>query len=276
MEERELSEFRRSLEDLRDKALASGNTITVADILACFPGVELSKTQIDVIYKYLEQEHINIAAYEPHDVRTVTVGERALTGEEEEYFRIYLKELKEIAPCTESEGRMLLSQLMSGDDTVVGRLIEGHLHLVLERARAFAGQGVLIGDLVQEGNVTLVTAIDGYRDAGVRLMGEQLTGYLTAQIDEALAELIRAETGISETGKRLAMDANRLLRVTSEFEEEYGRTATLKELAERMHMTEDEVESIMRISYSAMEIGDVTEPQDDKPAKRDPYRDGWM
>ena len=75
-------------------------------------------------------------------------------------------------------------------------------------------------------------------------------------MDEALKALIAEQGGFDHTAEKLAREANRLLRITKEFEEAFGREASLAELAEEMQMTEDEVEAVMRTSYSAMEIGD--------------------
>ena len=104
--------------------------------------------------------------------------------------------------------------------------------------------------------MTLITAIEEYRGAGVRMQGGSLAAFLENRVDEALKALIAEQGGFDHTAEKLAREANRLLRITKEFEEEFGREASLAELAEEMQMTEDEVEAVMRTSYSAMEIGD--------------------
>lgn len=258
MTEKEES-FRRGLSAVRAKAADNFNHVTVADILASFPDRQLTKKEIALIHQYLKEEHIILEGYKPHDTRTVTVGEPRLNGEEKAYFQMYLSDLEQIPRLTEAEEKILVQHLLSGDESAQTRLIEGNLHRVLEMAKRRAGNGVIIGDLVQEGNMTLVTAIEEYRTAGVRISGESLAVFLEKRIDDALKALIAEQGSFQLAGETMAREANRLLRVTKEFEEDNGRAATLPELAEAMQLAEDEVENLIRVSYSAMQKGDESE-----------------
>ena len=254
MEENE--SMRQGLLAVREKARANQNQISIGEILTCFSHMELGEEQIHQIYRYLEEQQIVLEDYELHDTRSVSVGEPPLTGEEKAYFQMYLEDLQEVTPCEAGEEAILVQHLLSGDENAQNRLIEGNLHRVLELARKHAGRGVLIGDLVQEGNMTLVTAIEEYRNAGVRLTGEPLAAFLDKKVEEAMGALIREQRGYDRAAERTAEDANRLLALVKELEEELGRAATLAELAERMHLPQDYVEEVMRISYHAMENGD--------------------
>lgn len=254
MEENE--SMRQGLEAVREKARANQNRIGIGEILTCFSHMELGEEQIHRIYQYLEEQQITLEDYELHDTRSVSVGKPALTGEEKAYFQMYLEDLKEVVPCEAGEEAILVQHLLGGDEGAQNRLIEGNLHRVLEMARDRSGQGVLIGDLVQEGNMALITAIEEFRSAGVRLTGEPLAGFLEKRIGAAMEKLLREQRGYSQAAERMALDANRLLALVKELEEELGRAATLSELAERMQLPEDYVEEVMRISYHAMENGD--------------------
>lgn len=251
--------MRQGLEAVREKARANQNRISIGEILTCFSHMELGEEQIHRIYQYLEEQQIMLEDYEIHDTRSVSVGEPALTGEEKAYFQMYLEDLKAVAPCEAGEEAILVQHLLSGDESAQNRLIEGNLHRVLEMARNRAGQGVLIGDLVQEGNMALVTAIEEYQDAGVRITGEPFAAFLERKVGAALEALLQEQRGYSQTGARMAADANRLLTLVKELEEELGRAATLAELAEKMQLPEAYVEEVMRISYHAMENGDRRE-----------------
>lgn len=270
MEEKE--NWQRGLAAIREKAAANGNRIAVGEILACFPGSALSEEQIRLIYRYLEDEHVEIEDYEPHDTRSVAVGSGLLSGEEKTYFQIYLKDLEGVTPCTEAEEEILVKRLLSGDEGAQNRLIEGNLHRVLELARNRAGCGVLIGDLVQEGNMALVTAVEEYQRAGVRLVGEPLADFLEKKIDGAMKALIHEQSGFDRAAKRMAADANRLLELTKELEEELGREATLEELANRMHLPGEYVEEVVRVSYHAMKNGDEGEKGQTKQGR---LTSGW-
>lgn len=248
--------FRQGLAEIRKQAAKNFNHITVEQIIACFPGMKLTKKQIELIHKYLKETHIVLEDYTPHDTRSVTVGDPPLTGEEKAYFQMYLEDLKAVPELTEAEEQMLVSYLLAGDDSSQTRLIEGNLHRVLRMARRRSGNGVLIGDLVQEGNMTLIMAIEEYRGAGVRVTGDGFASFLERRIDAAMKALIAEQGGFDAASENMAREANRLIEITKEFEEEMGRTASLAELASSMNLSEDEVERIMRVSYSAMENGD--------------------
>ncbi len=257
--------WKQGLAAVREKAAANGNHITVGEILSCFSNMELDEEQIRLIYRYVEDEHIEIEDYEPHDTRTVAVGSAPLSGEEKAYFQMYLKDLEGVAPCEEAEEAILVKNLLGGDESAQNRLIEGNLHRVLALARNRAGQGVLIGDLVQEGNMALVTAIEEYRNAGVRLLGEPMAEFLERKIDAAMEALVREQSGFARTAERMAADANRLLELTKELEEELGREATLAELAGRMQLPAEYVEEVVRVSYHAMKNGDGKESGEEQP-----------
>ena len=254
MESRE--QFRAGLARLRETASAQMNHVTIADILACFPGMELTKEQIRLIYEYAEEEHIVIENYTPKDTRSVSIGKKtALTGEEKAVFQMYLNDLRSVSPCSEEEAELLAQRLIEGDDMVIVRLTEGHLHLVLEIAREHAGRGVLIGDLVQEGNVELMLALNDLLAGGAILAGGLRT-YLTERIGKVMKRSISELADHRRTGERVARETNRLLAATLDFEEEYGREATLEELAEKVGLPQDTVRELIQISLDAAALGD--------------------
>lgn len=268
--------FKNGLIAVRKKAAANYNHTTVTDILSCFSGMELTAEQIAMIYRYLEEEHIIIEDYKPHDTRTVTVKEPQMTGEELAYFQMYLEDLKAIPPCSEAEEQMLIRNLLAGDESAQTRLIEGNLQLVLTMARRRVGSGVLIGDLVQEGNMALVMAVEEYGRAGVRISGQPLEDFLESRIDTAMKALIQEQGSNSHVAEKMAREANRLLEATAELEEELGREVSLSELGEQLHMSEEEIENVMRFSFSAMEMGDeATDGDESKDSSADPRRSGW-
>lgn len=253
-------QFRAGLARMRAAAAENDSHITIAQILACFPDRKLTREEIRLIYQYAKEEHIIIEDYQPRDTRSVSLGKRGLTGEEKAYFQMYLQDLRAVTPCTAEEAELLAERLISGDDLVIGRLTEGHLHLVLEIAREHAGRGVLIGDLVQEGNVELMQALNDLLSGGGILAGG-LNEYLRERIGRAMKQSISALAGHKRVGDRLAHETNRLLAATMDFEEENGREATLEELAEKVGLPPEQVRELIQISLDAAALGDRAEDQ---------------
>ena len=246
--------FRQGLRRLREKAESQGLRVTVSDILACFPDRELTRDQIRLIYQYAAEEHITIDDYKPRDTRSVSLSEPKLTGTEKESFKMYLKDLKRVRRCSDEEAMMLTERLMNGDLSAAKRLIEGHLHLVLELAAKHAGNGVLIGDLVQEGNVELVTAVDELSSGSTMILGGGFRHHIISRVEQVMKCEISAQSGHEKAADRIAQETNRLLAATMELEDELGREATLAELSERVGLPEENVKELIRISLSAAEF----------------------
>ena len=248
-------EFKEGLARMREKAAANSNHLTIADILDCFSGQKLSRHQIQLIYRYADEERMVIEDYIPHDTRSVSVGKPVLTGEEKAYFRMYLSDLRSVSPCTAEERESLLERLADGDMQARNRLTEGHLHMVLDLAKQHAGRGVLIGDLVQEGNMALVAALaEMAGPEAVPLLAGGLEDFLSGRIRLALEQIIEEQSSHKKAGERIARETNRLLAATLELEEELGREATLPELAEKVHLPEEKVKELIQISLNAAEF----------------------
>lgn len=262
MQEKEY--FREGLAEMRRVAEGKYNHITVADILSCFPDRQLTRHEIGLIYQYAKEEHIIIEDYRPHDTRSVPLGKPKLTGEEKAYFQMYLSDLAKIPACSEDEEEMLLSRLADGDETVINRLVEGHLRQVLQMARNHAGRGVPIGDLVQEGNMELLLAAQDIVSGSAQILQGGFREYADTRVQRAMRAMIREQAGHDRAGERMAHETNALLAATMELEEELGREATLAELARKVSLPEDKVEELVRISLNAAAYGDRAEEQEDR------------
>ena len=85
------------------------------------------------------------------------------TVEQDDFYQMYLDDLQEIVPCTEPEREILLSKAARGDESAKKRLVEGHLKMVLELAADYMDGALSPGDVIQEANMALLAAVDGYR-----------------------------------------------------------------------------------------------------------------
>lgn len=180
-------------------------------------------------------------------------AEDGLGKEEKAYLDDYLRALRDIEEEADGETGWLLERLLSGDDSVASRLTEINLRTVVDMAKRVAGKGVAIGDLIQEGNLALVSAIDDYRTTGLTAIDEEFRVMLYTKIEQAMDAAIGEETHFTETAEKLARDANRLLTLTRELEEQLGRSASLTELAEKMGEAEEYIKEVMRVSQAVMD-----------------------
>ena len=160
----------------------------------------------------------------------------------DDVYQLYLDEIAAIRPMDTEEESLLLEKLKSGDTTVRTRLMEGYLPFIAETAKAYADQGLPMGDLVQEANMA-----DQYRE-----------GDFKSQVKALADEMIRAaleEQGLeTKVEEEMLARVNVLKEVSKRMAEELGREATVAELAEKMKMTEDEIRDIMKLTLDAMSV----------------------
>ena len=166
--------FREALGDLLAIADASSRRISAEQIRSFFSEWDLSEEQWELVYSYLELNQIAVEGHQAdadrlsylkgeHVQEQETEGEQAaggLDGEDSRCYAMYLEDLEHIKEIEPGELEMLLASFAAGDQRAKGRLAEIHLKRVVELAREYAGRGVLIGDLIQEGNMALLSAME--------------------------------------------------------------------------------------------------------------------
>ena len=249
--------FLQGLNAIRNTAALKQGTIAVSDILAAFPGVELSDEQIGLIYAYLEQESITLADYEPHDVNTLElgdyeqgIGEGVDPAREQRVFEMYQADLDQIAPLSSREEEALVADLLSGSPEArrqaAERLTEGNLRWVVRLAREQAGGGVPLSDLIQEGNLALWESIQAYEGK------EELAERLEKDIKKAMKALIRESSGAEQAEDQMTLWANRIFETVQAMEEELNRPVTAAEIAAKTGIPEARVEAVLRESARAI------------------------
>ncbi len=256
------------LQTLQKKAQAKGGHVSVQDILASFPGRELDESDISLIYRFADEENIQIDEYQLHDTRSVTIRrdaepeKPAETGEDEAYFTMYLDELQGTVPCSPEEAEMLAQKAAAGDEAAAARLMEGHLSFVLDAARQLTGRGVLIADLVQEGNLELVTAVEDLRTGGRSLLSGGFRNYLSERVTRAMQALLEEQNETRQAAEKLARGGNRLLAAEAKLEDELGHAPEVGELAKELVMPEDDVRMLIRESLNAAQYANRDEERE--------------
>lgn len=184
----------------------------------------------------------------------------------DDIYQMYLEEIEAIRPCTKEEQDQLLKKIAQGDDSARERLVEGSLGQLVELAKEYDGQGVLMGDLIQEANMALLTALAEMAGAGDG-NGEtpaDFEVFLNTSVRQALDAIVEEQKDEKEVGEELAARVNVLQTVSQVLLKELGREATLSELAEKMKMTEDEIRDIMKLALDAVNVSQMPAMTEDE------------
>lgn len=171
-------------------------------------------------------------------------------GNAEDIYMVYMEELAAIEPCTEEENAGLLMKIKNGDAGARERLIEGNLRNALLYVQDYINRGVPMADLIQEASMELMMLADeGFEGGFEKLLESRVRVRMEAVIEEQKAELDIKEDMLAKV--------NVLQEVSRRMAEELGREANLKELAERMQLTEDEVHEIMKVTMDALSLSEA-------------------
>jgi RNA polymerase primary sigma factor len=264
-------------------------TLTYREIEEAFDRLDMTPDQIEKIYEAFEKIGIDVVPeVSDDDTDTPVLDEPDIAGEDEpetidisvpegvtidDPVRMYLKEIGKV-PLLSSEDEISLAQRMEeGDEEAKKRLAEANLRLVVSIAKRYVGRGMLFLDLIQEGNLGLIKAVEklNYR------MGYKFSTYATWWIRQAITRAIADQARTIRIPVHMVETINKLIRVSRQLLQELGRDPLPEEIAKEMGMTEEKVREIMKISQEPVSLetpigeeedshlGDFI-PDDDAPA----------
>ena len=245
--ERELL-FVETLEKVRKTAKDQGNCISEEQVKEAFAAMELNDEQFEQIYDYLKKHKVSFG--EPVDV------DEYLTDEEKDYLGEYLNELEALEKVTNGEKEAITLSAMAGDLDAQAKLIEVYLPYVVDVAKLYSGQGVLLEDLIGEGNVALTM--------GVTMLGcldnaAKAQGMIGKILMDAMEEYISMNAEDEKVDKRIEAKVNKVAEAAAELAKDLGRKVTPQELAEETKMSLKAIEDAMRLSgykIEDLEIGE--------------------
>ena len=235
-------QFAKALQKVKELAKLSGNTISKEEIDEQFSDLAMDEEQMKLVYEYLEKANIGI----DKEVDT----DALLTSEDTNYLQFYLEELKELEGATEGEKEAITLSAMAGDENAQNRLIQILLPEVIDFAKLYAGQGVLLEDLIGEGNVALtigVTMLGCFENAA------EAQGAIGKMIMDAMEELIVSCVAEEEVDQKIVERVNKVLEKAKELAEALGRKVTKEELAEETGMDMDDILEAIRFTAGQIE-----------------------
>ncbi|MCL1975735.1 MAG: RNA polymerase sigma factor RpoD [Firmicutes bacterium] len=239
--------------------------ISYTDIMEALCEVDLSPEQIDELYEQLAHAGVDIGAptvvmeavTDPDDEDVPVVVEPLeidLSVPEgtaiDDPVRMYLKEIGRV-PLLSADEEVELARLMEeGDDEAKRRLSEANLRLVVSIAKRYVGRGMLFLDLIQEGNLGLIKAVEKFD----YLKGFKFSTYATWWIRQAITRAIADQARTIRIPVHMVETINKLIRVQRQLIQELGRDPMPEEIAAEMEITEERVREILKISQEPVSL----------------------
>lgn len=247
------TEFLQAIRELERLGQTNGNQLSMEEILSYFSDMKLEEKQLDFICSYFESHQIYITnrVHRAEEDR----GEEEIPHKEDdpldaEMVAIYLKEMEGASRLNGEQESLIVRKLLNGDANARNLLIEANLSKAVEIAKEYQGRGILLSDLIQEGNIGLMTAVNEFEPE----MNGNFCEFLEKIIREHLEGAIEEYNAPARSAVKMANRVNEMNDIATAFAKEYEREAKPSELAERMGITENAVRELMKVSLDAINL----------------------
>jgi len=264
MDENTQAKFEEKLKNLLDIAKKKKNVLEYQEISDYFSDLALEEEQFEKILETLDQNGVDVLRITEED----EPDEEVILSEEDEVdvehidlsvpdgvsiedpVRMYLKEIGKVPLLSADEEIELAKRMEMGDQEAKKRLAEANLRLVVSIAKRYVGRGMLFLDLIQEGNLGLIKAVEkfDYRK------GYKFSTYATWWIRQAITRAIADQARTIRIPVHMVETINKLIRVSRQLLQELGREPTPEEIAAEINMPEDRVREILKISQEPVSL----------------------
>ena len=256
--------FEKKLKELLTLAKSKKNVLEYQEISDHFKELQLNAEQFEKILDYLEKNNIDVLKLqesdddvllpEDEDMEEIELDKIDLSVPDgvsiDDPVRMYLKEIGKVPLLTAEEEIELAKKMEQGDQEAKKRLAEANLRLVVSIAKRYVGRGMLFLDLIQEGNLGLIKAVEkfDYRK------GYKFSTYATWWIRQAITRAIADQARTIRIPVHMVETINKLIRVSRQLLQELGREPTPEEIAEEMDMPVERVREILKISQEPVSL----------------------
>jgi len=244
------------------KILALGKQkgiITYKDIMDTFDHIELAPEEIDGIYELLTSKGIDFVA-EDEEPQTNDEKDDDQEGEVDlslpegisldDPVRMYLKEIGRVPLLTAESELDLAQRAQNGDENAKRRLAEANLRLVVSIAKRYVGRGMLFLDLIQEGNLGLIKAVEKFDYH----KGFKFSTYATWWIRQAITRAIADQARTIRIPVHMVETINKLIRISRQLLQTLGREPSAEEIAEEMGLSVERVREIIKIAQEPVSL----------------------
>ena len=256
------SEFKlEEVKELINKGKEEG-ALAKEDIAETLSEIDLTVEQIDNIYDVIQNLGIEIITEEEEDVDSVIQKKKSedflkiskidlgIKSPTNDPVRMYLKEIGKVRLLTAAEEVQLAKRIEKGDMEAKRRLVEANLRLVVSIAKKYVGRGMLFLDLIQEGNLGLIRAVEKFDYK----KGYKFSTYATWWIRQAITRAIADQARTIRIPVHMVETINKLIRVQRQLLQRLGREPNPEEIAEQMEITSDKVREIIKISQEPVSL----------------------
>ncbi len=259
-------EFLSKLSGILELAKEYEYRLTKDQVEAYFLEDQLTSEQMELVFDYLMAQKVAVRGYIKLGSRdseaiseskeTETIADR-LTQEEQEYLEEYETDLKAIRGAKDGEVELLAQKINEGDTLAKGRMTEIYLSKVVEIGKSMHHPELFLGDLIQEGNVSLMLALECLPDINtVGIIGVE--SHLETEIRQGIQLLIEEMTELKNRDKKMVEQVAELDECITKLTEDLGRKVTLDELALYTEMSEDEILEILKLTGEDVEEADAS------------------
>ena len=268
--EMNMGKFSEKLVELLELAKKKKNVLEYQEISDFFKDQSLEVEQMEKVLDFLEASGVDVLRISGNDEELILDDDADIEkmDDEEEIeldkidlsvpegvsiedpVRMYLKEIGKVSLLTADEEIELAKRMEQGDEEAKKRLAEANLRLVVSIAKRYVGKGMLFLDLIQEGNLGLIKAVEkfDYRK------GYKFSTYATWWIRQAITRAIADQARTIRIPVHMVETINKLIRVSRQLLQELGREPTPEEIAEEMKMPVDRVREILKISQEPVSL----------------------
>ncbi|MDD4369512.1 MAG: RNA polymerase sigma factor RpoD [Anaerostipes sp.] len=264
MAENTMMEFTEKLEGLVELGKQNKNVLEYEQIETYYKDMKLTPDMMDAIFNYLEEKNVDVLQITEDDETEDDIDEEVIEAKKEteteiivpegvsveDPVRMYLKEIGKVPLLSAQEEIDLAKRMEDGDELAKQKLAEANLRLVVSIAKRYVGRGMLFLDLIQEGNLGLIKAVEkfDYRK------GYKFSTYATWWIRQAITRAIADQARTIRIPVHMVETINKLIRVSRQLLQELGREPLPEEIAEKMDISVERVREILKISQEPVSL----------------------
>lgn len=266
--EENVAKFEEKLKELVALGKKKKSVLEIQEINDFFADMELDTEHMEKVYEYLEAVNIDVLRIGNDDDLDTDIDDLILSDEDEEVdmekidlsvpdgisiedpVRMYLKEIGKVPLLSAEEEIDLAKRMAEGDESAKKRLAEANLRLVVSIAKRYVGRGMLFLDLIQEGNLGLIKAVEKFDYQ----KGFKFSTYATWWIRQAITRAIADQARTIRIPVHMVETINKLIRVSRQLLQELGREPQPEEIAKELDMPVDRVREILKISQEPVSL----------------------